>query len=59
YLRKLFCDLFVHDLFIREGYQYDYVFDWSVHPPSPNRHPYHPLQRQSTPRVFSLRFHCR
>ena len=25
YLRKLFCDLFV-----REGDQYDYVFDWSV-----------------------------
>ncbi|KAJ6475716.1 kinase-like domain-containing protein [Mycena vitilis] len=25
YLRKLFRDLFVH-----EGYQYDYVFDWSV-----------------------------
>ena len=25
YLRKLF-----RDLFIREGYQYDYVFDWSI-----------------------------
>lgn len=25
YLQKLF-----RDLFIREGYQYDYVFDWSV-----------------------------
>lgn len=25
YLRKLF-----RDLFVREGYQYDYVFDWSV-----------------------------
>jgi casein kinase I family protein HRR25 len=25
YLRKLFGDLFVH-----KGYQYDYVFDWSV-----------------------------
>jgi casein kinase I family protein HRR25 len=25
YLRKLF-----RDLFTREGYQYDYVFDWSV-----------------------------
>ena len=25
YLRKL-----LHDLFTREGYQYDYVFDWSV-----------------------------
>ncbi|KAG1845496.1 kinase-like protein [Suillus subalutaceus] len=25
YLRKLF-----HDLFIRKGFQYDYVFDWSV-----------------------------
>ncbi len=25
YLRKLF-----RDLFIREGFQYDYVFDWSV-----------------------------
>ncbi|KAF8180703.1 hypothetical protein K438DRAFT_1976526 [Mycena galopus ATCC 62051] len=24
-MRKLF-----HDLFVREGYQYDYVFDWSV-----------------------------
>ncbi|KAF8593994.1 casein kinase I isoform delta [Ceratobasidium sp. AG-I] len=29
YLRKLFCDLFVH-----EGYQYAYVFDWSVQRPS-------------------------
>jgi casein kinase I homolog HRR25 len=25
YLRKLF-----RDLFVREGFQYDYVFDWSV-----------------------------
>jgi casein kinase I family protein HRR25 len=25
YLRKLF-----RDLLVREGYQYDYVFDWSV-----------------------------
>ncbi|KIN95002.1 hypothetical protein M404DRAFT_34568 [Pisolithus tinctorius Marx 270] len=25
YLRKLFCDLFVH-----KGFQYDYVFDWSI-----------------------------
>ncbi|KAG8717824.1 serine/threonine protein kinase [Ceratobasidium sp. 394] len=29
YLRKLF-----RDLFVREGYQYDYVFDWSVQRPS-------------------------
>ena len=29
YLRKLFCDLFV-----REGYQYNYVFDWSVQRPN-------------------------
>ncbi|KAG9083053.1 serine/threonine protein kinase [Ceratobasidium sp. UAMH 11750] len=29
YLRKLFRDLFVH-----EGYQYDYVFDWSMQRPS-------------------------
>lgn len=28
YLRKLF-----RDLFVREGFQYDYVFDWSVQPP--------------------------
>ncbi|CAE6495802.1 unnamed protein product, partial [Rhizoctonia solani] len=28
YLRKLF-----RDLFVREGYQYDYVFDWSVQRP--------------------------
>ncbi len=27
YLRKLF-----RDLFVREGFQYDYVFDWSVQP---------------------------
>jgi casein kinase I family protein HRR25 len=27
YLRKLF-----RDLFIREGFQYDYVFDWSIQP---------------------------
>ncbi len=26
YLRKLF-----RDLFIREGFQYDYVFDWTVY----------------------------
>jgi casein kinase I homolog HRR25 len=25
YLRKIF-----HDLFVREGYQYDYIFDWTV-----------------------------
>lgn len=25
YLRKLF-----RDLFVREGYQYDYVFDWTI-----------------------------
>ena len=25
YLRKLF-----RDLFIREGFQYDYVFDWTI-----------------------------
>lgn len=25
YLRKLF-----RDLFVREGFQYDYIFDWSV-----------------------------
>ncbi|KAG8726988.1 serine/threonine protein kinase, partial [Ceratobasidium sp. 428] len=29
YLRKLF-----RDLFVREGYQYDYVFDWSVQRPN-------------------------
>jgi casein kinase I family protein HRR25 len=29
HLRKLF-----RDLFVREGYQYDYVFDWSVLRPS-------------------------
>lgn len=29
YLRKLF-----HHLFVCEGYQYDYVFDWSVQRPS-------------------------
>ncbi|KAB5592173.1 CK1/CK1/CK1-D protein kinase [Ceratobasidium theobromae] len=29
YLRKLF-----RDLFVREGYQYDYVFDWSVQRPA-------------------------
>lgn len=29
YLRKLF-----RDLFLREGYQYDYVFDWTVFRPS-------------------------
>ena len=27
YLRKLF-----RDLFVREGFQYDYIFDWSVQP---------------------------
>jgi casein kinase I family protein HRR25 len=26
YLRKIF-----HDLFVREGFQYDYVFDWTVY----------------------------
>ncbi|KAG8731426.1 serine/threonine protein kinase [Ceratobasidium sp. 414] len=29
YLRKLF-----RDLFVREGYQYNYLFDWSVQRPS-------------------------
>jgi casein kinase I family protein HRR25 len=29
YLRKLF-----RDLFVREGFQYDYVFDWSISPSS-------------------------
>lgn len=29
YLRKLF-----RDLFVREGFHYDYVFDWSVQPAS-------------------------
>jgi casein kinase I family protein HRR25 len=34
YLRKLF-----RDLFVREGFQYDYVFDWSVQPdPSKQQH---------------------
>ncbi|KAK7063805.1 kinase-like protein [Favolaschia claudopus] len=31
YLRKLF-----RDLFVREGYQYDYVFDWSVQRSAPD-----------------------
>ncbi|KAG8680169.1 hypothetical protein FRC11_002855 [Ceratobasidium sp. 423] len=31
YLCKLF-----RDLFVRKGYQYDYVFDWSVHHDSPD-----------------------
>ncbi len=31
YLRKLF-----RDLFTREGYQYDYVFDWSVQRGAPD-----------------------
>lgn len=31
YLRKLF-----RDLFVREGYQYDYVFDWSVQRGAPD-----------------------
>ena len=37
YLRKLF-----RDLFVREGFQYDYVFDWSVQPapkPATNEDP--------------------
>lgn len=34
YLRKLF-----RDLFVREGFQYDYVFDWSVQP-DPNKQPH-------------------
>jgi casein kinase I family protein HRR25 len=35
YLRKLF-----RDLFVREGFQYDYVFDWSVQQtrPEPEEH---------------------
>ena len=31
YLRKLF-----RDLFVREGFQYDYVFDWSVQRGAPD-----------------------
>lgn len=34
YLRKLF-----RDLFVREGFQYDYVFDWSVQP-DPSKQPH-------------------
>jgi hypothetical protein len=30
YLRKLF-----KDLFYRQGYEYDYVFDWMVKKPNP------------------------
>lgn len=34
YLRKLF-----RDLFVREGYQYDYVYDWSIQPQDRVEHP--------------------
>lgn len=34
YLRKLF-----RDLFVREGYQYDYVYDWSIQPRERVEHP--------------------
>ena len=34
YLRKLF-----RDLFVREGYQYDYVYDWSIQPRDRVEHP--------------------
>ncbi|WFD31316.1 non-specific serine/threonine protein kinase [Malassezia sp. CBS 17886] len=34
YLRKLF-----RDLFVREGYQYDYVYDWSIQPRDRAEHP--------------------
>lgn len=36
YLRKLF-----RDLFVREGFQYDYLFDWSVQPGSKSGHASH------------------
>lgn len=36
YLRKLF-----RDLFVREGFQYDYLFDWSVQPGSKAGHQNH------------------
>jgi len=36
YLRKLF-----RDLFVREGFQYDYLFDWSVQPGAKAAHQSH------------------
>lgn len=47
YLRKIF-----RDLFVREGFQYDYVFDWTVYkyvrtpPPPPSSPPFRLVDRK-------------
>jgi casein kinase I family protein HRR25 len=48
YLRKLF-----RDLFVREGFQYDYVFDWSVQPPPPKDDEQTFMQQQQKRRVVA------
>ncbi|PKI84033.1 Hrr25p [Malassezia vespertilionis] len=42
YLRKLF-----RDLFVREGYQYDYVYDWSIQPRERAERPLPPADGQA------------
>src|SRR5947207_12477519 len=44
YLRKIF-----RDLFVREGFQYDYVFDWTVYKYVSFYSPTHPLRPPSPP----------
>ena len=41
YLRKIF-----RDLFVREGFQYDYVFDWTVYKYQKNANAIAQAQRQ-------------
>ncbi|BEI83278.1 hypothetical protein CcaverHIS002_0311460 [Cutaneotrichosporon cavernicola] len=48
YLRKLF-----RDLFVREGFQYDYVFDWSVQPPPPPKDDEQTFMQQQKRRVVA------
>ena len=42
-MRKLF-----RDLFVREGYQYDYVYDWSIQPRERVEHPSRGLAAPAT-----------
>ncbi|KAM3417409.1 hypothetical protein BST61_g5655 [Cercospora zeina] len=44
YLRKIF-----RDLFVREGFQYDYVFDWTVYKYQKNANAIAQAQRQDKP----------
>lgn len=48
YLRKIF-----RDLFVREGFQYDYVFDWTVYKYQKNSEAIKRAQQEDDPNAFS------